>query len=79
MLSFFILFACNKTAVYSSNKNIIFIKYVKKLHLNKYSVKNTVKTKTIAIQLAKIYVKYRYSKQIAKKKKPYLITKLPNS
>ena len=43
MLSFFILFACNETAVYGSDENIIFMRYVEKLHLDKYSVKNTVK------------------------------------
>ena len=42
MLSFFILFACNETAVYGSDENIIFMRYVEKLHLDKYSVKNTV-------------------------------------
>ncbi|MHZ20094.1 hypothetical protein D9J77_23405 [Escherichia coli] len=55
MLSFFILFACNETAVYGSDENIIFMRYVEKLHLDKYSVKNTVKTETMAIQLAEIY------------------------
>ncbi len=59
MLSFFILFACNETAVYGSDENIIFMRYVEKLHLDKYSVKNTVKTETMAIQLAEIYVRYR--------------------
>ena len=54
MLSFFILFACNETAVYGSDENIIFMRYVEKLHLDKYSVKNTVKTETMAIQLAEI-------------------------
>ena len=39
MLSFFILFACNETAVYGSDENIIFMRYVEKLHLDKYSVK----------------------------------------
>ncbi len=48
MLSFFILFACNETAVYGSDENIIFMRYVEKLHLDKYSVKNTVKTETMA-------------------------------
>ncbi|MDE8740031.1 hypothetical protein, partial [Escherichia coli] len=43
MLSFFILFACNETAVYGSDENIIFMRYLEKLHLDKYSVKNTVK------------------------------------
>ncbi len=36
MLSFFILFACNETAVYGSDENIIFMRYVEKLHLDKY-------------------------------------------
>lgn len=49
MLSFFILFACNETAVYGSDENIIFMRYVEKLHLDKYSVKNTVKTETMAL------------------------------
>ncbi|EOU55124.1 hypothetical protein WC3_00903 [Escherichia coli KTE35] len=63
MLSFFILFACNETAVYGSDENIIFMRYVEKLHLDKYSVKNTVKTETMAIQLAEIYVRYRYGER----------------
>lgn len=78
MLSFFILFACNETAVYGSDENIIFMRYVEKLHLDKYSVKNTVKTETMAIQLAEIYVRYRYGERIAEEK-PYLITELPDS
>ena len=41
MLSFFILFACNETAVYGSDENIIFMRYVEKLHLDKYSVKSS--------------------------------------
>ena len=77
MLSFFILFACNETAVYGSDENIIFMRYVEKLHLDKYSVKNTVKTETMAIQLAEIYVRYRYGERIAEEEKPYLITELP--
>ncbi len=79
MLSFFILFACNETAVYGSDENIIFMRYVEKLHLDKYSVKNTVKTETMAIQLAEIYVRYRYGERIAEEEKPYLITELPDS
>ncbi len=31
MLSFFILFACNETAVYGSDENIIFMRYVEKI------------------------------------------------
>ena len=69
MLSFFILFACNETAVYGSDENIIFMRYVEKLHLDKYSVKNTVKTETMAIQLAEIYVRYRYGERIAEEEK----------
>lgn len=68
MLSFFILFACNETAVYGSDENIIFMRYVEKLHLDKYSVKNTVKTETMAIQLAEIYVRYRMANGLQKKK-----------
>ena len=79
MLSFFILVACNETAVYGSDENIIFMRYVEKLHLDKYSVKNTVKTETMAIQLAEIYVRYRYGERIAEEEKPYLITELPDS
>ncbi|ENO2074774.1 hypothetical protein ACA996_004143, partial [Escherichia coli] len=79
MFSFFILFACNETAVYGSDENIIFMRYVEKLHLDKHSVKNTVKTETMAIQLAEIYVRYRYGERIAEEEKPYLITELPDS
>ena len=61
MLSFFILFACNETAVYGSDENIIFMRYVEK------------------IQLAEIYVRYRYGERIAEEEKPYLITELPDS
>lgn len=55
------------------------MRYVEKLHLDKYSVKNTVKTETMAIQLAEIYVRYRYGERIAEEEKPYLITELPDS
>ena len=61
---------CNETAVYGSDENIIFMRYVEKLHLDKYSVKNTVKTETMAIQLAEIYVRYRYGERIAEEEKP---------
>lgn len=57
----------------------LFLWYVEKLHLDKYSVKNTVKTETMAIQLAEIYVRYRYGERIAEEEKPYLITELPDS
>ncbi|HAJ0461733.1 TPA: hypothetical protein HL451_19960 [Escherichia coli] len=62
MLSFFILFACNETAVYGSDENIIFMRYVEKLHLDKYSVKNTVKTETMAIQLGKVRISHQTQK-----------------
>ena len=39
----------------------------------------TVKTETMAIQLAEIYVRYRYGERIAEEEKPYLITELPDS
>ena len=45
------------------------MRYVEKLHLDKYSVKNTVKTETMAIQLAEIYVRYRYGERIAEEEK----------
>ncbi|EEQ2429140.1 hypothetical protein GSU67_005128, partial [Escherichia coli] len=55
------------------------MRYVEKLHLDKYSVKNTVKTETMAIQLAEIYVRYRYGERIAEEEKPYEITELTTS
>lgn len=79
MLLFFILFACNETAVYGFDENIIFMRYVEKLHLDKYFVKNTVKTETMAIQLAEIYVRYCYGERIAEEEKLYLITELLDS
>ncbi len=33
----------------------------------------------MAIQLAEIYVRYRYGERIAEEEKPYLITELPDS
>lgn len=68
MLSFFILFACNETAVYGSDENIIFMRYVEKLHLDKYSVKNTVKTETMAIQLAEYMLGIAMANGLQKKK-----------
>ncbi len=50
MLSFFILFACNETAVYGSDENIIFMRYVEKLHLDKYSVKEGANKQVISSQ-----------------------------
>ncbi|MBA3113284.1 hypothetical protein CBX57_018275 [Salmonella enterica] len=45
----------------------------------KYSVRNLVKNKGIASDLAEIYVSHRYGKQASEEEKPYKITELPTS
>lgn len=49
MFLFFILFVCNEIVVYGFDENIIFMRYVEKLYLDKYFVKNTVKIEIMAI------------------------------
>ncbi|HCN1144310.1 TPA: YbbC/YhhH family protein [Escherichia coli] len=45
----------------------------------KYTVRNLVKNKAIALELAEIYVKNRYGQDAAEEEKPYEITKLTTS
>ncbi len=42
----------------------------------KYTVRNLVKNKAIALELAEIYVKNRYGQDAAEEEKPYEITEL---
>lgn len=45
----------------------------------KYTVRNLVKNKAIALELAEIYVKNRYGQDAAEEEKPYEITELTTS
>lgn len=45
----------------------------------KYTVRNLVKNKAIALELAEIYVKNRYGQDAAEEEKPYKITELTTS
>ena len=45
----------------------------------KYTVRNLVKNKAIALELAEIYVKNRYGQDAAEEEKPYKIMELPTS
>lgn len=45
----------------------------------KYTVRNLVKNKAIALGLAEIYVKNRYGQDAAEEEKPYEITELTTS
>ncbi|MDO2826673.1 protein YhhH [Escherichia coli] len=45
----------------------------------KYTVRNLVKNKAIALELAEIYVKNRYGQDAAEEEKPYEITDLTTS
>lgn len=45
----------------------------------KYTVRNLVKNKAIALELAEIYVKNRYRQDAAEEEKPYEITELTTS
>ena len=45
----------------------------------KYTVRNLVKNKAIALELAEIYVKNRYGQDAAEEEKPYEITELTPS
>lgn len=45
----------------------------------KYTVRNLVKNKAIALELAEIYVKNRYGHDAAEEEKPYKIKELPIS
>ncbi len=45
----------------------------------KYTVRNLVKNKAIALELAEMYVKNRYGHDAAEEEKPYKIMELPTS
>ena len=45
----------------------------------KYTIRNLVKNKAIALELAEIYVKNRYGQDAAEEEKPYEITELTTS
>lgn len=45
----------------------------------KYTVRNLVKNKAIALELAEIYVKNRYGQDAAEEEKPYELTELTTS
>ena len=45
----------------------------------KYTVKNLIKNKKIALDIAEVYVKNRYGKEASEEEKPYKITELPTS
>lgn len=45
----------------------------------KYTVRNLVKNKNVALDLAEVYVKNRYGKEASEEEKPYKITELPTS
>lgn len=45
----------------------------------KYTVRNLVKNKVIALELAEIYVKERYGHDVSEEEKPYKINELPTS
>ena len=45
----------------------------------KYTVRNLVKNKAIALELAEIYVKNRYGQDAAEEEKPYEISELTTS
>lgn len=45
----------------------------------KYTVRNLVKNKAIALELAEMYVKNRYGHDAEEEKKPYKIMELPTS
>lgn len=47
--------------------------------LNEYSVRNVVKNDEMAVQLAEVYVVYRYGKKLAEEEKPYLVEELSDS
>ena len=58
------------------NNIIIMRKYESE---GKYTVRNLVKNKSIALELAEIYVKNRYGQDAAEEEKPYEITELTTS
>ncbi|WP_196237657.1 NTF2 fold immunity protein, partial [Escherichia coli] len=58
------------------NNIIIMRKYESE---GKYTVRNLVKNKAIALELAEMYVKNRYGHDAEEEKKPYKIMELPTS
>lgn len=58
------------------NNIIIMRKYESE---GKYTVRNLVKNKAIALELAEMYVKNRYGHDAAEEEKPYKIMELPTS
>ncbi|VCV50369.1 hypothetical protein BANRA_02987 [Escherichia coli] len=61
-------------------RSVINIKIMRKYESEgKYTVRNLVKNKAIALELAEIYVKNRYGQDAAEEEKPYEITELTTS
>lgn len=69
------LFITSESAISSSNIEIL-RKYGKE---DKYAVRDLVKSHKMAMDIAEIYVSYRYGKKYAEEEKPYKVTEFITS